>query len=104
MKRAFFGSPAARMRPGRDDFEEHEFDGVFIYMKGGWRRSCLPRWGLPPQHRTSTSGDAEHKGKEGHGELSPLGWDLLGQRWSRWANLQRLCRLLRCVIAGIAHM
>lgn len=36
--------------------------------------------------------------------LSPLGRDLLEQRWARGANLQRLCRPWRCVILGIAHI
>lgn len=67
--------------------------------RGWWLRS-IP----PPQHRACASGDAEHKGKECHGVLSPLGRELLEERWSRGASLQRLCRLLCCVIVGTAHL
>lgn len=87
------------MRPGWYGFEEHQLDGVFVRRKRRWRWS-----GLPPQQHASTGGDAEHEGKDGNGAWSPLGGYLLEQRGSRGANLQRLRRLLRWVIVGIAHL
>jgi hypothetical protein len=61
VQRADFG-PSRWMRMGQYGFEEHELDGVFIYLKWGWHL----KWGwrrssLPPQHRASAGGDPEHE-------------------------------------------
>lgn len=90
---------SAGTRAGWFGFEEHEFDGMFVTVKGGGQRSSLP-----PQERGPAGGNADEEDKDGRGELSPLGRSLLGQPWPGGANLQRLCRLLRLVMAGPLHI
>lgn len=99
LQRAVAGFPPAWMPPGRYGLEKHQLDVVLICTKRRRRRSSLP-----PQDRTCTGGNPEQEGKERDGGSSPRGRDLLEQRWSRGANMQRLCRLLRCASVAILHV
>ena len=99
VQRADVGCPRPLVHLGRYSVEKHDLDGVFIHTNRGWRRSILP-----PQHRAPADRNSEQEGQENHGQVSPLGRNPRDQGWSRGADPQCFCRLLRSSVVGMLHL